>query len=153
MLDRLKPKPGSKRRRKRLGRGPGSGRGKTATHGVKGQGSRGTGHSVRQGFEGGQMPLHRRLPKVGFYNRFSKDVVTVNVAGLALFDKCSTVDPAALIEKGLIRKRFDGVKVLGDGELDRALTVKAHAFSKRAKEIIEKAGGTAEVIKIEKSES
>lgn len=151
ILSRLAPPPGAVKRRKRKGRGPGSGLGKTSGKGQKGQNSR-SGGGVRIGFEGGQMPLHRRLPKVGFHNPFSKNVVTVNVSGLALFDAGSTVDPAALIEKGLIRKRFDSVKVLGEGELDRALTVKAHAFSKGARALIEKAGGTAEVIAVEKSQ-
>lgn len=145
ILSRLAPPAGAVKRRKRKGRGPGSGLGKTSGKGQKGQNSR-SGGGVRIGFEGGQMPIYRRLPKVGFYNRFSKNVVTVNVAGLEVFDAGATVDPEALIKAGLIRKRFDSVKVLGEGTLDRALTVKAHAFSKKAKEIIEAAGGTAEVI-------
>ena len=103
MLDRLKPKPGSKRRRKRLGRGPGSGRGKTATHGVKGQGKRGTGHPVRQGFEGGQMPLNMRLPKKGFTNLFRKDVEIVNLASLSAFGDGATIDLEGLAARGLIR--------------------------------------------------
>lgn len=145
ILSRLAAPAGAVHRKKRKGRGPGSGLGKTSGKGQKGQNSR-SGGGVRIGFEGGQMPIYRRLPKVGFHNRFSKNVVTVNVAGLEGFEAGATVDPAALIEKGLIRKQFDSVKVLGEGTLDRALTVKAHAFSKRAREIIEAAGGTVEVI-------
>jgi len=152
ILSRLSPPAGAVRPRKRKGRGPGSGIGKTSGKGQKGQNSR-SGGGVRIGFEGGQMPLHRRLPKVGFHNPFSKDVVTVNVSGLAVFDAGATVDASALIDKGLIRKRFDSVKVLGAGQLDKALTVKAHAFSKKAKEIIEKAGGTAEVIELKKAQA
>lgn len=152
ILSRLSPPAGAVKNRKRKGRGPGSGLGKTSGKGQKGQNSR-AGGGVRVGFEGGQTPLHRRLPKVGFHNPFSKVVVTVNVAGLTAFDANATVDPAALVDKGLVRKRFDSVKVLGAGELDRALTVKAHAFSKGAKEIIEKAGGTAEVIELKKPQA
>ena len=116
MLDRLTPNPGSKRGRKRLGRGPGSGRGKTATHGVKGQGKRGTGHPVRQGFEGGQMPLNMRLPKKGFTNYFRKDVEIVNLAALAAFEDGATVDIPALTAQGLIRGKGAIVKVLGNGD-------------------------------------
>ena len=152
ILSRLSPPAGAVKNRKRKGRGPGSGLGKTSGKGQKGQKSRGGG-GIPIGFEGGQTPLHRRLPKVGFHNPFSKNVVTVNVAGLTAFDANATVDPVALVNKGLIRKRFDSVKVLGAGELDRALTVKAHAFSKGAKEIIEKAGGTAEVIELKKPQA
>ena len=126
MLDRLKPNPGSKHGRKRLGRGPGSGRGKTATHGVKGQGSRGTGHPVRQGFEGGQMPLNMRLPKKGFTNLFRKDVEIVNLAALPAFGDGETVDIAALAARGLIRGKGALVKVLGNGEAPKNLNVKVY---------------------------
>jgi len=146
MLDRLKPKPGSKRRRKRLGRGPGSGRGKTATHGVKGQGSRGTGHSVRQGFEGGQMPLNMRLPKRGFTNLFRKDVEIVNLASLAAFGDGETVDIAGLAARGLIRGKGALVKVLGSGEAPKNLSVKVNRISAGARQKVEAAGGSVELV-------
>ena len=145
LLSRLRAPEGAVTGKKRKGRGPGSGLGKTAGKGQKGQTAR-AGGSIRRGFEGGQTPLHRRLPKVGFKNIFSKVIATVNVQRLTRFDAGVTVDPAALIAAGLISARHDGVKILGEGELDRALTVRAHAFSARAKEMIEKAGGKAEVL-------
>ena len=145
ILSRLKPAPGSNHRPRRKGRGPGSGLGKTCGKGQKGQKAR-AGGKVPVWFEGGQTPLQRRLPKIGFKNPFSKDVAIVNVQSLSRFEAGAVVDPEALMAAGLIGKNFDGVKVLGQGDLDRALTVKAHAFSARAKELIEKAGGTAEVI-------
>jgi len=146
MLDRLKPSPGSKRGHKRLGRGPGSGRGKTATHGVKGQGSRGTGHPVRQGFEGGQMPLNMRLPKKGFTNLFRKEVEIVNLAALAAFDDGETVDIAALVAKGLTRGKGALVKVLGNGDAPKNLSVKVNRISAGARKKLEAAGGSVELI-------
>lgn len=146
MLDRLKPNPGSKRGRKRLGRGPGSGRGKTSTHGVKGQGKRGTGHPVRQGFEGGQMPLNMRLPKKGFTNHFRKDVEIVNLAALAAFGDGATVDLAALAERGLIRGTGALVKVLGNGDAPRNLSVKVNRISAGARQKVEAAGGSVELV-------
>ena len=146
MLDRLKPPPGSRRGRKRLGRGPGSGRGKTATHGVKGQGSRGTGHPVRQGFEGGQMPLNMRLPKKGFTNHFRKQVEIVNLASLAAFGDGETVDIAALVAKGLARGKGVLVKVLGDGDAPKNLNVKVNRISAGARKKLEAAGGSVELV-------
>lgn len=152
LLSRLSPPAGAVKPRRRLGRGPGSGLGKTSGKGQKGQRSR-SGGGVARWFEGGQTPLQRRLPKVGFKNPFPKLVATVNVGRLTSFDAGSTVGPEALRGAGLIRKRYDSVKVLGAGSLDRALTVRAHAFSKGAKEAIEKAGGTVEVIDVIDSRS
>ncbi len=149
ILSRLRPAPGSVKDRRRIGRGPGSGLGKTSGKGQKGQKARGSG-KVPARFEGGQTPLHRRLPKVGFRNLFSITVATVNVGKLARFEKGTVVDPQLLESVRLVRGRHDAVKVLGQGTLDKALKVRAHAFSKGAKETIEKAGGTAEVIAPEK---
>lgn len=146
MLDRLTPNPGSKRGRKRLGRGPGSGRGKTATHGVKGQGKRGTGHPVRQGFEGGQMPLNMRLPKKGFTNYFRKEVEIVNLAALAAFEDGATVDIPALTAHGLIRGKGAIVKVLGNGDAPKKLNVKVNRISARARQKVEAAGGSVELV-------
>ena len=146
MLDRLTPNPGSKRGRKRLGRGPGSGRGKTATHGVKGQGKRGTGHPVRQGFEGGQMPLNMRLPKKGFTNYFRKDVEIVNLAALAAFGAGETVDVAALAAKGLIRGKGALVKVLGNGDAPKNLSVRVNRISAGARQKVEAAGGSVDLV-------
>lgn len=145
-LNELKPSEGSKRDVKRVGRGPASGQGKTAGKGHKGQKAR-SGYSRRFGFEGGQMPLQRRLPKRGFNNIFAKEIVTVNVSDLEeRFHEGDTVDAAALINAGLIKKEKDGVKVLGNGDLTKKLDVKVNAYSKAAKEKIEAAGGKAEVI-------
>jgi large subunit ribosomal protein L15 len=144
-INNLQPAKGANRKSKRVGRGIGSGHGKTATRGYNGQLSR-AGTSVRPGFEGGQMPLYRRLPKRGFTNIFRKEFAVVNVADLACFEAGTKVDPAVLKAKGLIKSLKDGLKVLGDGELPLALTVCAHKFSKSAAEKIEKAGGVAEVI-------
>jgi large subunit ribosomal protein L15 len=130
---------------KRIGRGHGSGNGKTAGKGHKGQNAR-SGGGVRPGFEGGQMPLQRRIPKRGFNNIFRTEYAIVNVSDLAVFEAGAVVDAQALTEKGIINKLCDGVKVLGNGELNIALTVKAAAFSKSAKEKIEQAGGKTEVI-------
>lgn len=146
ILSRLRAPVGANTKRLRVGRGLGSGLGKTGGRGQKGQKARQPGRIHKLNFEGGQMPLARRLPKHGFNNIFAKTVVTVNVKDLARFDAGATVDATALVEEGLIKGRFDVVKVLGDGELDKKLTVKAHRFSASAKEKIEKAGGTVEVV-------
>ncbi len=146
ILSRLKPPVGAVRKKRRKGRGPGSGLGKTAGRGMKGQKARNSGGISRLGFEGGQMPLYRRLPKRGFTNLFAAKIATVNVRDLQRFKAGSVVDHAALREAGLVRRKVDGVKILGEGELDRALTVKVLAFSKSAREKIEKAGGTAEAL-------
>jgi large subunit ribosomal protein L15 len=145
-LNNLKPKKGSRHAKKRVGRGPGSGHGKTSGRGEKGQKSR-SGFSRMLGFEGGQMPLHRRMPKRGFTNIFKKDYAVVNVSDLERFDNGATVDEAALRSAGLVKGQHDGVKVLGDGELSKKLTVSATKFSKSAKEIIEKAGGSCQETK------
>ena len=146
MLDRLKPSPGSKRGRKRLGRGPGSGRGKTSTHGVKGQGKRGTGHAVRPGFEGGQMPLHMRLPKRGFSNRFRKDVEIVNLASLAAFGDGASINADTLAARGLIRRKGALVKILGDGSAPKDLDVRVNRISAGARQKVEAAGGRVELV-------
>ena len=140
----LAPAPGSRKKRKRVGRGPGSGHGKTSCRGHKGQNSR-SGGGVKPGFEGGQMPLQRRLPKRGFTNIFQKSFSIVNVGSLEKIEE-SEITPEVLIKEGLVKKIQDGVKILGNGELTKAVTVKAHAFSASAKEKIEKAKGTVEVI-------
>ena len=144
-LHELSPAPGSTHARKRIGRGHGSGQGKTAGKGHKGQKAR-AGRGMRAGFEGGQMPLQRRVPKRGFVNIFATTYANVNVAVLNAFDDGAEVDLDALKKAGLVKKAYDGVKVLGDGELTKKLTVKATAYSKAAKEKIEAAGGKAEVI-------
>jgi len=145
-LHDLKPTAGSKHRRKRIGRGPGSGRGgHTSTRGQKGQGSR-SGSSTRPGFEGGQLPLARRLPKRGFNNKkFATVYIPVNLESLNQFDDGATVDEAALRAAGLVNGRGDGVKILGQGELEKKLTVKAAAFSASARAAIEGKGGSCEV--------
>jgi large subunit ribosomal protein L15 len=145
MLNTLKPAKGATHKRKRIGRGPGSGHGKTAARGHKGFWSR-SGSSMRPGFEGGQMPLIRRIPKRGFTNIFRTEFAVVNVGDLNEFPKGTLVDPAKLVEVRLVRDLKGGVKILGNGTLDRALTIKAHKFSKSALEKIQAAGGTAEVI-------
>ncbi len=144
-LHELKPAKGSVKAAKRKGRGPGSGLGKTAGRGHKGQKAR-SGGGVRPGFEGGQMPLIRRVPKRGFTNIFAKVYSIVNVKDLEVFEDGTVVTPELLKEKGIISKLNDGVKILGDGELSKSLTVKAHKFSKAAQEKIEAVGGKAEVI-------
>ena len=144
-LNNLKPKKGARHAKKRVGRGPGSGHGKTAARGEKGQKSR-SGFSRQVGFEGGQMPLHRRLPKRGFTNIFRKEYAVVNVSDLERFDNGATIDETALRSAGLVKGRNDGVKILGDGELSKKLTVSATKFSKSAKETIEKAGGSCQEI-------
>ncbi|MBM3859395.1 MAG: 50S ribosomal protein L15 [Verrucomicrobia bacterium] len=144
-LNNLSPRPGAKHRRKRKGCGESSGHGKTSGRGGKGQTAR-SGGSVRLGFEGGQMPMLRRIPKRGFNNkRFTADFATVNVSDLeTLFESGATVTPESLAERGLAIRKFAGVKVLGDGELTKKLTVKAQAFSAGAKDKIAKAGGVCE---------
>ena len=141
----LHPAEGSRTAPKRVGRGAGSGLGKTSGRGHKGQKAR-SGGGVRPGFEGGQMPLIRRVPKRGFYNPFSKEYAVINVKDLAGFEAGSVVDYEALKAAGKLKKEFDGLKVLGDGELNVALTVKAVKFTESAKQKIEAAGGKAEVI-------
>jgi large subunit ribosomal protein L15 len=145
-LHNLKPAKGSVRNRKRVGRGPGSGLGKTAGRGEKGQKSR-SGFSRKPGFEGGQMPLHRRVPKRGFSNHpFKKEFATVNLGRLDVFETGTIVTPELLMKKGIVRKLCDGLKVLADGELTKALTVHAHRFSAKAKETITGLGGKVEVL-------
>ena len=144
-LQELSPAPGSTHADKRIGRGHGSGQGKTAGKGHKGQKAR-AGRGMRIGFEGGQMPLQRRVPKRGFVNIFATTYANVNVAALNVFEDGAEVDLDALKKAGLVKKAYDGVKVLGDGELTKKITVKAAAYSKSAKEKIEAAGGKAEVI-------
>jgi large subunit ribosomal protein L15 len=143
-LSRLKPAPGSRRKPKRIGRGPGSGHGKTATAGNKGQLSR-SGRKQYFGFEGGQMPLHRRLPKRGFTNLFRTEYAIINVGSLASLE--GEITPERLLKDGVIRKLRAGLKVLGDGEVSKAIVVKAHRFSRSAVEKITRAGGRAEVLK------
>ncbi|MBE6812613.1 MAG: 50S ribosomal protein L15 [Ruminococcaceae bacterium] len=145
-LHELSPAPGSNVPVKRIGRGPASGQGKTAGKGHKGQKAR-AGRGMNPGFEGGQMPLQRRLPKRGFNNIFAKEIAIVNLASLEeVFENGAVIDTEALLNSGLVKKELDGIKVLGHGELTKKFTVKANAFSKSAKEKIEAAGGTAEVI-------
>ena len=144
-LYELTPAPGSKKEAFRKGRGHGSGNGKTAGRGHKGQNAR-SGGGVRPGFEGGQMPLYRRLPKRGFTNIFAKDYVAINVEKLEKFENGAVVDAQALKDAGVISKIQDGVVIMGRGEITKSLTVKAVRFTESAKEKIEKAGGKAEVI-------
>ncbi len=144
-LHELSPAEGSKKEAKRIGRGHGSGQGKTAGKGHKGQKAR-AGKGMRVGFEGGQMPLQRRIPKRGFNNIFAKKVVAINVGTLNKFEDGAVVDIAALTEKGIVKNSFDSVKILSNGTVTKKLTVKANAFSESAKAKIEAAGGKAEVI-------
>jgi large subunit ribosomal protein L15 len=145
-LNNLKPAKGAIRDRKRVGRGPGSGLGKTSGRGEKGQKSR-SGFAHKVGFEGGQMPLHRRVPKRGFNNyRFRKEYATVNVEKLEVFEAGTIVTPEVLLKRGIVKKLGDGVKILGDGEFTKALTVRAHKFSAKAQERITGLGGKAEVL-------
>ena len=146
-LHELKPAPGSRKSPKRVGRGPGSGLGKTAGRGEKGQKSR-SGYSRMRGFEGGQMPLHRRLPKRGFTNIFRKEYRTVNVDRLNGFDSGSVIDPATLQKAGLLKKGRSDIKILGNGEIGVSLTVRAHRFTATAAKKIEAAGGKIEPIVI-----
>lgn len=144
-LHDLSPVEGSRKVANRVGRGHGSGNGKTAGKGHKGQKAR-AGHGMRPGFEGGQMPLQRRIPKRGFNNIFAKTIVAINVSALNIFEDGTVVDEVALVETGLVKGYFDGVKILGNGDLSKKLTVQASAFSESAKQKIENAGGKAEVI-------
>jgi large subunit ribosomal protein L15 len=144
-LHNLSPKPHSRKNRKRVGRGPGSGNGKTAGRGHKGAGSR-SGNTTRRGFEGGQMPLVRRVPKRGFTNIFRKEYAIVNVGQLERFPDGSEVNPELLLAEGVVSKLRDGLKVLGDGDLSKKLVVRAHRFSRKAQAVIEAAGGSCEVI-------
>mgnify|MGYP001220158998 CR=1 FL=1 len=144
-LHELTPAPGSKHSRKRVGRGIGSGTGKTSGRGHKGQNAR-SGGGVRPGFEGGQNPLYRRLPRRGFTNRFRKEYAIVNLKDLNRFAAGSEVTPEVLLESGVVKDRKSGIKILGNGELTVQLTVKANKFSQSAVEKIQAAGGKAEVI-------
>jgi large subunit ribosomal protein L15 len=143
-LAHLKPARGARKKPKRLGRGPGSGQGKTAGQGYKGQLSRGSGKLPYAGFEGGQMPLHRRLPKRGFTNIFRREVAIVNLGELARLD--GEITPERLLAEGLVKKGCDVVKILGSGEIGKPLVVHAHRFSRSASDKIAAAGGRAEVI-------
>ena len=145
MLSRLSPPEGAVSGKKRVGRGVGSGLGKTSGRGQKGQKARQPGNIHKLHFEGGQMPLNRRLPKHGFVNPFTKEYAVVNLADLDVFDVGATVDETALRAKGLVKGRWDGIKILGTGELAKKLTIKATAFSASAKAKIEKVGGAIEI--------
>jgi len=144
-LSELRPAPGARTKPTRKGQGIGSGLGKTSGRGHKGQKAR-SGGGVRPGFEGGQMPLQRRFPKRGFTNIFKKKITAINLDALNVFEPGTEVTPEVLLETGVIKKIGDGVKILGEGTLEKALTVKVHAFSKSAAEKIAAAGGKAEVI-------
>lgn len=144
-LHELKPAKGSTKDRKRIGRGVGSGWGKTAGRGNKGHNAR-SGGGVRPGFEGGQMPIHRRLPKRGFTNIFRKEMAEINIRDLNRFQAGDVVDEAALVNAGLVKGRRDGIKLLGDGDISTAVTIKINAVSRSAKTKIEAAGGTVEVL-------
>jgi large subunit ribosomal protein L15 len=145
MLSNLKPVEGARKNKKRLGRGPGSGTGKTAGKGQKGQLAR-SGGKTRPGFEGGQIPFFQRIPKRGFNNHTRKEYAIVNASDLNRFEDGAIVTPETLSNEGLVKKALYGVKILGNGALEKKLTVKAHKFSKSAQAMIEKAGGTVEVI-------
>ncbi len=140
-LSSLKPPEGSRKKRKRIGRGDGSGHGGTSTKGHKGQNAR-SGGKVRPGFEGGQMPLSRRLPKRGFRNPFRRDIVTINIDQLRRFPEGSVIDRDALLEAGLVKKTRDGIKVLGRGSIEYPISVKVDMISRGAKDKIEAAGGS-----------
>jgi len=146
-LAKLRPPKRSRSARTRVGRGPGSGIGRTAGRGQKGQSSRaGKSRGIKRGFEGGQMPLHRRLPKRGFINPFRREMAVVNIRDLVRFAAGSVVDPVALKAAGLVPSLRHGVKVLGVGDLDRALTIRAHAVSETARKKVEAAGGRIEIV-------
>ena len=145
-LHNLQPAPGSKKNPRRVGRGPGSGRGKTAGRGEKGQRSR-SGYSSKIGFEGGQMPLHRRLPKRGFTNIFRKEFAVVNLERLAGYAAGEETTPERLVGDGIVRKKGAGIKLLARGEVKQALKVKVHRVSKQAREKIEAAGGSVELVR------
>ena len=144
-LNDLSPPKGSRRPRKRLGRGVGSGKGKTAGRGTKGHNSR-SGGGVRPGFEGGQMPLHRRLPKRGFTNIFKKKISTINIRDLSKFESGSVVDEPALVRMGLVKGRRDGIKLLGQGDIKIPLTIRVNQIAKGAEKKIISAGGKIEVV-------
>jgi len=144
-LHELRPAEGSRKSTKRIGRGTGSGWGKSAGKGMKGQNSR-SGGGTRPGFEGGQMPLYRRIPKRGFTNIFAKEYACINVDRLNIFEDGTMITPELLLERRVIRKVYDGVKILGNGNLEKSLNVSATKFSKAAAEKIEAAGGKVEVI-------
>ncbi|HCW03922.1 MAG TPA: 50S ribosomal protein L15 [Clostridium sp.] len=144
-LHELQPALGSRKAQKRVGRGTGSGLGRNAGRGEKGQNAR-SGGGVKPGFEGGQMPLYRRLPKRGFTNIFAKEYAVINIDRLNVFEDGAVVTPEVLLEKGIVSKLYDGVKILGNGDLQKSLTVKVTKFSKTAAEKIEAAGGKVEVI-------
>ena len=144
-LHELSPAEGSTKESKRIGRGHGSGQGKTAGKGHKGQKAR-AGRGMRPGFEGGQMPLQRRIPKRGFNNIFAKEIVAINVGSLNVFEDGAVVDNEAIIKAGIAKKACDGIKILGNGQLTKNLTVKVSAYSEAAKQKIEAGGGKAEVI-------
>ena len=144
-LNELSPAKGSRKAPNRLGRGVGSGSGKTAGRGTKGYNSR-SGGGVRPGYEGGQMPLHRRLPKRGFTNIFRKNIAVINIRDLKRFDKGSVVDETALVQAGLVSGKRDGIKLLAHGEIDYALDIKISKISQSAREKVEAAGGKVEVI-------
>jgi large subunit ribosomal protein L15 len=144
-LHELRPAEGSKKKPKRIGRGTGSGTGRNAGKGEKGQNSR-SGGGTRPGFEGGQMPLYRRLPKRGFTNIFAKAIVAINVDRLNKFENGTEVTPDLLLKSGVVSKIYDGIKILGNGVLTKSLTVKASKFSKTAADKIEAAGGKIEVV-------
>jgi large subunit ribosomal protein L15 len=144
-LDELKPAPGSNKKRKRVGRGDGSGHGKTSGRGHKGQGAR-SGGNVQPGFEGGQMPLQRRLPKRGFHNIHRVELTVVNLGQLEALLDGTEATPETLVAQGLVNGKNRRIKILGEGSLSKALTVRAHGFSAKAKEKIEAAGGKAELI-------
>jgi large subunit ribosomal protein L15 len=144
-LSELRPPKGAVKKRKRVGRGVGSGHGGTSCRGNKGQNAR-SGGGVKPGFEGGQMPLTRRLPKRGFYNRFKKDIIIVNLEQLKKFPQGSVIDAEALLKNGIIKRMGDGVKILGNGVIDYPLSLRVHKVSRSAREKIESSGGTIEVI-------
>ena len=144
-IEELGPNPGAKKDRKRVGRGAGSGHGKTACRGENGQKAR-AGGAKAPGFEGGQMPLIRRIPKRGFTNIFRKDYVTINLRDIAAIEGAEIVGPEVLFDEGIVKRLGDGIKILGHGEIKKAMTVQAHKFSKSAVQKIEAAGGKAEVI-------
>lgn len=144
-LHDLSPAPGATKKSKRIGRGHGSGQGKTAGKGHKGQKAR-AGKGMRPGFEGGQMPLQRRIPKRGFNNIFAKKIAIVNLSSLNKFEDDAVVDAQAIINAGITKKEYDGIKILGNGELTKKLTVRVSAYSDSAKQKIEAVGGKAEVV-------
>jgi large subunit ribosomal protein L15 len=146
MLDRLSPRPGARHKRKRVGRGPGTGLQKTSGRGTKGQGKRSPGRETPHYFEGGQMPITRRIPKRGFTNIHRVPHAVVNVGDLSAFAAGATVDPAALVARGRVRKEGLRVKLLGEGEAPARLTVRVHAASASAKNKIEAAGGSLEIL-------